>query len=282
MKTDTRSYNYRASIKSGKSDELINTYLLRPIAGLIVGMLYRTPVTPNQVTIVSILAGLLAAAFYVPGDSSSLVIAGLLVTTKDILDSADGQLARAKNLYSRRGRFLDSIGDFVVNLAVFAAIGWTLYETTGDSWMWLWAFLALAGITLRVSYHVFYHTSHLHLKGAYQINRVSEDITDNDRRGDRVTLVLQKIFQTIYGWQDRLMLAIDSWCRRGRLDEEFRQRWYGNTLALRLSGFLGIGTELFLLMLCSVVGDLELYTILNITLMNSLLLLTITYRRWVL
>ena len=117
------AYAYRSSLKSDFSDELINTYLLRPIAGLIVRLLYPTPVTPNQVTIASTVAGIVAAFFYLDGTPGAVVAAGLLVTLKDLLDSADGQLARAKGTYSRIGRFLDSIGDFVVDAAVFGAIG---------------------------------------------------------------------------------------------------------------------------------------------------------------
>ena len=54
-------YSYRNSLKSDTSDEIINTYLLRPIAGIIVWVLYYTPITPNQVTIVSIIYPVLGA-----------------------------------------------------------------------------------------------------------------------------------------------------------------------------------------------------------------------------
>ena len=99
-------YSYRSSLKSDKSDELINTYLLRPLAGLIVWVLYYTPITPNQVTIASIMAGFASAFFYAKGTPDAFVIAGLLVTVKDLLDSADGQLARAKEKFSRVGSCL--------------------------------------------------------------------------------------------------------------------------------------------------------------------------------
>jgi len=272
----TEPYRYQASTKSESSDELINTVLLRPLAAVIVRILYRTPVTPNQVTLASTFAGLFAALAYT---YDSVIAAGLLVTLKDLLDSADGQLARAKNLYSRRGRFLDSIGDFVVNLAVFSALGWILAQKTQSSLPWLWAFFGLAGITLRVSYHVFYQTSFLHLGGAYQANRLTEEITAEDLAGDRLALILQKIFLGIYGWQDRLMVALDAWCCKGRFDEEFRRRWYSDPAGLRLSGLLGMGTELFLLMLCSVSGNLEGYFWLNIAGMNAILLASVAYRR---
>ena len=272
-------YDYKKTLKSSISDELINTYLLRPIAGFIVWILYPTSITPNQVTIASTIAGLIAAGLYLHNEASSTAIAGLLVTVKDIFDSADGQLARAKQQYSRIGRFLDSIGDFVVNVAVFGAIGWVLFSTTGSAWMIVLALLGLVGIMLRVSYHVFYLTSFLHLEEKYQINRITEEITKDDLKGDRLTITLQRIFQVIYGWQDRLMARIDTWCRGGASDPGFATRWYSDAVGLRLSGLVGIGTELFVLMLCSLFNALQTYLILNVFVMNSILFVSIFYRR---
>ena len=44
-------YSYDLSVKSDISDELINVYVMRPAAGLLVRALYRTSITPNQVTL---------------------------------------------------------------------------------------------------------------------------------------------------------------------------------------------------------------------------------------
>ncbi len=285
-------YSYRASIKSDKSDELINTYLLRPIASIIVWPLYYTPVTPNQVTIVSILSGLAAAIFYLQGTANAFMIGGLLVTLKDILDSADGQLARAKHQQSRAGRFLDSIGDFIVDAAVFSSLGWTLYKLNNDWLMLLMALLGLIGISLRVSYHVFYQVHFLHLLKQYENNRITEEVQNEDLKKGGIELFLQRIFQFMYGWQDRLMARIDIWStlkpyRRPRVNgqkkySEGTATWYSDTTALRVSGLLGFGTELFLLTLCSVFNRLELYLYLNVFLMNGFLFVCIAYRRFVL
>ena len=293
-------YSYRKSLKSDISDELINTYLLRPIAGLFVWALYNTPITANQVTIASTFAGLVAAFFFLKGTSEAFLVAGLLMTLKDLLDSADGQLARAKQQYSRVGRFIDSIGDFLVDVAVFSAIGWVLYQSSGHWWMLLFALLGLVGISLRVSYHVFYQVNFLHVQKQYANNRISEKIRKEDIEKGGVELVLQRIFQCIYGWQDRLIERIDRWSYKGNfqgsLENELRdpskdssrgscqrcQEWYSDIISLRISGLLGFGTEFFLLMLCSVLGRLELYLYLNIFLMNGILLLGILYRRFIL
>jgi hypothetical protein len=293
-------YSYRKSLKSDISDELINTYLLRPIAGMIVWALYTTPITPNQVTIASTIVGLSAAFFYLKGTSKAFVVAGLLVTLKDILDSADGQLARARQQYSRVGRFLDSIGDFVVDVAVFSAIGWTLYQSGSNWWMLLLALLGLAGISLRVSYHVFYQVNFLHLQKQSENNRISEEIREEDLKKGGIELFLQRIFQCIYGWQDRLIERVDRWSYGGSFRRSHEngprdssegssrepcqrcQEWFSDIISMRISGLLGFGTEFFLLMLCSVFNRLELYLYLNIFLMNGILILCLLYRRFVL
>lgn len=285
-------YSYRKSIKSDVSDELINTYVLRPIAGLIVWALYGTSVTPNQVTIASMCTGFVAAYFYLKGTADAFVIAGFLITLKDLLDSADGQLARAKQQYSRVGRFLDSIGDFLVDVAVFSAIGWTLFQLNGHWQMLFLALLGLVGISLRVSYHVFYQVNFLHLQNQSANNRISEKIQEEDLKKGSVELFLQRLFQCIYGWQDRLIEKFDQWSYGGYIRNphenkpkhpfQRRQEWYSNINALRISGMLGFGTEFFLLMVCSVLNRLELYLYLNIFLMNGILILCLLYRRFVL
>ena len=293
-------YSYRNSIKSDKSDELINTYLLRPIAGIIVWALYYTPITPNQVTLASIVSGIVAALFYLKGTAGAFIAAGLLISLKDILDSADGQLARAKQQQSRTGRFLDSIGDFVVDAAVFGSIGWTLYQLNNDWLMLLMALLGFIGISLRVSYHVFYHVQFLHLQKQYENNRITEEIREGDLIKGRFELTLQRIFQIIYGWQDKLMARIDEWSTKKTIQRKWKgctqsvqqyqassssesyKAWYSDTLALRISGLLGFGTEFFLLMVCSVLNHLKIYLYLNLFLMNGILIICIVYRRCIL
>ena len=272
---------FRQSLKSDSylADELINIFLLRPIASIIVWALYPTRITPNMVTVAAVVVGCVAGYAYSIGTAAATALAGGMIMLKDIVDDADGQLARAKELYSRRGRFLDSIGDFLVDLVVFAGIGWSVYHAGLGMGGWLLAFLGLAGITLRVSHHVFYQVSFLHTEKRYGLNRIVEEVTDADRQGDRIAYGLQRIFGVIYGWQDRLMLRIDDWCRGGKVAEDLLPTWYGDRLALRLSGLLGFGTEIALLAVCSWFDALEVYLWLNLLLMNGVWLASVLYRR---
>ncbi len=273
---------FRQSLKSDSwfADELINIYLLRPLASLIVWAVYPTGITPNMVSVAAVVIGCAAGWFYCAGTPAFTVAAGVMILLKDIVDDADGQLARAKALYSRRGRFLDSIGDFIVNVAVFAGIGSAMVAMRPGPSAPVMAFLGLAGITLRVSYHVFYQVSFLHTEKRYGLNRIVEGITEEDKRGDRFDYMLQRIFGAIYTWQDRLMLRVDAWCRGGTVRDELLATWYGDRLGLRLSGLLGFGTEISLLAVCSWFARLELYLWLNLTVMNGIWLAALLYRRY--
>jgi phosphatidylglycerophosphate synthase len=270
-------------VKSDASDELINTHILRPIAGIIVGVLYRTRVTPNQVTLAATASGLAAAALYWQGTPLLTALAGLCLTGKDLLDSADGQLARSKGLFSRAGRFLDSIGDFAVNLAVFSAIAAAMVRNGRGADAPLLCLCAFLGVSLRVSYHVFYQTSFLHLRNSYTGNRTSEEIREEDADEDRLTSLLHRTFLILYRWQDLLVARLDAACRgRSGTSRVKDEKWYGDVTGVRLSGFLGLGTELFVLMLCSVIDRLDVYLWINAGGMNLVWVVCVAYRRVIL
>jgi phosphatidylglycerophosphate synthase len=278
-----RRYSYERSLKSDAADELINVYLLRPIAGVFVRIIYITPLTPNHVTISAIVAGAIAASLYVLNSPLATMYAGLSLTLKDVLDSADGQLARAKQMYSRAGRFLDSVGDFAVNLLVFTAITWALTTSSRSPFMPALGLLGFLGISLRVSYHVFYHVAYLHTENRYTQNRLIEEFREEDRVADRRTRRLQSLYLILYGWQDRLMLRIDKWCRNNASSSPKEDEgWYGDAVGFRISGFIGMGTELLVLMLFSVIGSLELYLWFNLLVMNAVWVGCVCYRRFML
>ena len=276
------SYSYEKSIKSNTSDERINVYLQRPIAGLIVRALYGAPVTPNHLTIVSIIFGVIGGALLAFPDAQ-LAAARICFYMKDIFDSADGQLARAKQQFSRRGRFLDSIGDFVVNLFLFGGI--SVFLQRDGIPMGAAVLIGIAGFlgtSLRVSYHVFYHTSFLHGEQKYQTNRTTEEIRNEDYLEGRTTLLLQKIFFYLYGWQDQFVRMLDQWCFDGKIRDRSKmpKSWYQDTTALHVSGLLGLGTEYVGLTVCFLFGSIPAYLFFTLLALNGVWLSSVFYRKF--
>lgn len=113
----------RTVLKSRDVEDPINLWFNRPLAYAFVALVYRTPMTPNQVTLLSIVVGVAAAACWWQGGERGMLWGGILLWTSAILDGADGILARAKQSFSELGRALDGSADLIVAALVAVAAG---------------------------------------------------------------------------------------------------------------------------------------------------------------
>jgi phosphatidylglycerophosphate synthase len=113
---ERKLWNSLSSTADGVIDRFFNRPLGRPLSRLLV----RTPISPNQVSIASILIGVASAWFFARGN---FVIGALVFQLCAVIDCVDGDLARALFKQSRLGKWLDLAGDQVVHFSVFAAIG---------------------------------------------------------------------------------------------------------------------------------------------------------------
>ncbi|MBA3391926.1 MAG: CDP-alcohol phosphatidyltransferase family protein [Deltaproteobacteria bacterium] len=104
-------------------DGLGDRYVIRGISLPISRVLCRFRVTPNQVTWVNIVVGLVACAFAARGDRLSLAIAGVLAFLQVVLDSCDGEIARIRHMTSRFGMLLDNLSDDVIDNLFVAMLG---------------------------------------------------------------------------------------------------------------------------------------------------------------
>lgn len=119
-----------ALLKSREVEDPVNLWLHRPLAYGFVSLIYRSPITPNQVTLLAMTVGIAAAVCWFVGGSGALLAGGILLWLSAILDGADGLLARAKGLNSPAGRALDGLADMVVGFATSAAALWHIARVT--------------------------------------------------------------------------------------------------------------------------------------------------------
>ncbi|MDG1928839.1 MAG: CDP-alcohol phosphatidyltransferase family protein [Nitrospinaceae bacterium] len=240
--------------------------------GSVVRMLYSTPITPNQITVLSFFVGLLSVGFYVSGRSDSLLWGALFLYGKVLLDNIDGNLARIRGTSSRLGRFLDSLTDFLVTVMVYIGISFYLVQTTGDNGFWFLGLFGLLACFMQSTFFVFYLVSYTSRVGSYDKNRVDESITEEDLASaeqNQWNLRLQKIFTWSYGWQDRLIERLDFVSRKlAGVPEKEETAWYGDRCFLTAISPLCLCTNNVMLVIFSLVGQVELFLILLISLMN--------------
>lgn len=125
-------------------EELVDLRIHRPLAARLIPLLVRTPITPNQVTLLSGFTGILAGVCLALGATRPVMclVSGALLFLSVVLDCCDGQLARAKGISSTTGAILDGIADYLVGIAL--AIGASYFMVMYYHSLWF-ALLGLAG-----------------------------------------------------------------------------------------------------------------------------------------
>lgn len=124
---------YKAS-KKRRDINRFTEYVARPPAAIVVWLLAKTPITPNQVTFLSAFVAAGAAAMFalLPGSYLWLVVAALVYEFSFVLDCADGQLARLRQIASPLGHLLDFLMDELKAMLIFACVAARLWQETGD------------------------------------------------------------------------------------------------------------------------------------------------------
>ena len=116
---------YKASLKSMDTEEHIDLAFYRPLGFAWAILFAKLGISPNVVTIASIFLGVGGGILLYFGASPYLWLNYLgifLIIWANTYDSADGQLARLTQQYSRIGRILDGVsGDFWF-IAIYIAI----------------------------------------------------------------------------------------------------------------------------------------------------------------
>ena len=149
-------------------EELTNLYFIHPVASRLVRLFAKLRVTPNVVSLVGMLCGVLAGVAYYHYRELPCTIAGfVLMVAWHVMDGADGQLARLTHAQSDFGKVLDGICDYVTFIAVYSTLAMALSLEWGD---WVWALVVTAGLCHAVQ------------SAAYEVQREEYDFWGRERK----------------------------------------------------------------------------------------------------
>ena len=101
-------------------DGIVSRYLNRPLSRPAARALRATPVTPNAVTLFTLVlaagtAAMLAAGWNIAG--------GVAIQAVSVIDGVDGELARLKAMSTRFGAVLDAVTDRYADAAMLGGMG---------------------------------------------------------------------------------------------------------------------------------------------------------------
>lgn len=112
-------------------DRALHRRLSRPVTRAAIAL----GITPNQLSVASLLVGLLAAWCFWLGSPVAALIGLLVYVAAVVLDHADGEVARLTLAESRLGEWLDTLVDTAVHVALVIAMGLTAQRITGGGAM---------------------------------------------------------------------------------------------------------------------------------------------------
>jgi len=133
------------------TDGIVSRYINRKISTRITMFIVkrRIRISPNQVSILSFIIGIVSAVIYL---FNNPLIAGIMVQISSIVDGVDGELARILKKTTRFGAFFDAILDRFVNIVIILCISMYLSSLGIEPGLLLLSsVLALSG-DLMVSY----------------------------------------------------------------------------------------------------------------------------------
>lgn len=136
---DSRYYD---TLKHADVEEPIDLWFYRPMGFRLALLGEKYGWTPNLISVVSIFLGIGAGCLFYPADWRLNLLGMVLLVMADICDSADGQLARMTNQFSRLGRILDGASGDVWFFCIYVSISLRLMP----EWGWLiWVLSLSAG-----------------------------------------------------------------------------------------------------------------------------------------
>jgi phosphatidylglycerophosphate synthase len=97
--------------KGAAIEEWTDTHFFRPIGLRIARVCFPTGISPDHVTLMALVTGLVAGRLCFYADVRLNALGVVMFVVSDIFDSADGQLARMRGTSTRFGKILDGLSD---------------------------------------------------------------------------------------------------------------------------------------------------------------------------
>ncbi|MCD8210955.1 MAG: CDP-alcohol phosphatidyltransferase family protein [Prevotella sp.] len=151
MKKDDFKEMLKASFKSEETEEWLDVHFTRPIGLWMALIAEKLNITPNTISVFSILLGVASGVMFAHHGLIFNIIGILLLMIANFCDSADGQLARLTNQTTLTGRILDGFSGDLWFFAIYVGLAYRMtFENipfTNFHWgILIWIICTLSGV----------------------------------------------------------------------------------------------------------------------------------------
>ena len=128
---------YRSMLKAPEVEEALDLVLFRPLAYGLVKLVQPTRVSPNQITFVSLVLGVISGVCYWQGTPAFFLAGAILLFLTNLFDCADGMLARVRGTGSLTGYLFDGLVDYTTTASVLIGMLHGL-DVLADRTLFVW------------------------------------------------------------------------------------------------------------------------------------------------
>lgn len=265
---------FKQSLKTVDSEEILDLVIFRPLSFVLVKLIYNTNITPNQISSVALLFGILSGVLYGFGTYEFLLLGSASFFICNTLDCMDGQLARLKKNGTKIGRVIDGFIDYTTSVSVFLGLGIAMTKITGDP-LYSWLLTVAAGISKALQNMLFDNYRNLYLELVYgkasdidaEIEEYTEEWERLNREGGSFT---DKMLVKSYIGYSRIQKKLTKHMTLKATPESYKD---SNKLILRLWSWIGSTTHMVALIICTVLNRIDIYLILTVTAGNLIMIL---------
>lgn len=288
--------NYKLSLKGTDAEEIFDLVIYRPVSFQFVKLIYNTNITPNQISYAALFFGVLAGVFYALGSELSFVLAAVSFFLCNVLDCADGQLARLKKNGTRIGRIIDGLIDYITAISTFIGIAIALQTSTSiffewgckflamESTVFAWTLTVIAALSRAFQNMFFDKYRNMYLKYVYnKSDDANEDLARYKKelealkrlKGRYDVKILMNLYYKYTFAQNKMSKQVDYTVT----PEEYKKY---NKFLLRMWSWIGSTTHLTFLIIFTLIFRVELYLYVTIILGNFIMLLLFVIQNMVL
>jgi len=123
-------------------------HITRDAALPLTWLLLHTNVTANQVTLVSLVVGLVGVVLFASVSTTVFLTGAFLLQLWYYLDHVDGQIARYRKTATLSGRFFDYIVHHLIHGALFFCLGFYAFQYTNQVMMIVLGFVCAFSVTI--------------------------------------------------------------------------------------------------------------------------------------
>ncbi len=254
---------YSNQLKQIEVEEVLDLIFYRPLAFIFVKLVMDTSLTPNRITIMAVAAGAIGGLLFIANTKASLIFAGIFLIAYNILDCADGQLARVQRSGTALGRIIDGFADYVVAIFVYICIGLG-FANSSDFPSTYWLLIIVAAISNAAHSMILDYYRSRYLDYALDRDRVLGDdlkfyVIEYKKLKNRKDKIFERLVLWTYIKYSNIQLKITGGSKAEYkvYDRQFFVR--KNKWIVHLWTYVGPTTELSFLIFCAFIGRLDLY-----------------------